>query len=340
MTKLFMSPRELEAEQWTGENLEQIETLCEGRGPGGEMGCKTELRRAAFTSEDQVLPQLTHTLRVWTGNSWLDVLPGWWVVQMENGAMSRMSPDYVRLYTHPEPPSELKMYYDAFQAAQHRLMRVATGVEQLAMEMGRTDPRISRYLQDRLRQLLCVHPEGGMRHGHAESWCSVCFKRMEPGDINGVAREMMAHVVTWCRCDTTKCAVHDKAKKELPLPATVGTYVPAIPESTADTDLVPTGEITPIRPAVLTFDDGETVTVNRWDLAEILPEPNDLHESSPRFQLSGWLGFTGMMNDNPKRIIREAEVPGEPDFPVGHKVTVETERREHRGVYVKVWWRK
>lgn len=139
-------------------------------------------------------------------------------------------------------PSELQQYYDSYRAARARLERVSLGMEKLALEIATVQghPNIGRYIQDRIRQLLCIHPEASLRYGAAESWCTICFAKIDPADLQLRAKEMMAHVVEWCKCDTSNCAVHHTVNDELPPPTIV---VPAIPESRRAPQLSSVGDL-------------------------------------------------------------------------------------------------
>lgn len=140
--------------------------------------------------------------------------------------------------TTPTPGSPARQYYEGFRAARDRLERVSLGIEQLALEVAtvKGHPTLGRHMQDRIRQLLCVHPEGSLRYGAAQTWCSICFKRLEPGELDERSREIMAHVVIWCKCDTRGCPVHNEGKEELPSHPMV---IPAIPEARRAPELSP-----------------------------------------------------------------------------------------------------
>lgn len=242
MTTLYLRPRELKAEKWTGSNDGVIRELCEGRGPQGESGCEIKLKRVVVTGHQQEQERL-YNLEVWTGATWINVPMGWWVVQMsETHAMGRMSPDYVEHYCNDSPTPELSSYYQAARASQRRLERVALGIEKLALELAtvRGEPNLGRFVQDRIRQLLCTHPQHALRYGQAQVWCSICFKQLESSEMEATAREMMAHVITWCRCDSEKCPVHTGPNDELPAPTIV---IPAIPESLRNPELAPASEL-------------------------------------------------------------------------------------------------
>lgn len=343
MTTLFLKPKELEAIRWNGENKEEIQELCAGRGPRmaldtespREDGCKFQLKRASYVSIDEAketMPRLTHGLRVWNGKDWIEVEPGWWVVRLEDGNMGRMSPDYVDLYCQTELPNELKMYYKSYRAAMDRVSRVALGVESLAMELSRIQPNLARFVQDKLRQLLCTHPEGARRYGHAESWCSICFVHMKPENYAAPMNEVMAHVVTWCKCKTEACPVHKGPRSDLPPPTML---VPAIPESVGNPELAPVAELNPVAPAKIGFEDGEEVILKDWSLNEV-----ENNRTANTIELSGRTNPDGNIDlTKLKRIMVQAEVPGE-ELPLGQKVTVETESRPGGETHLKIWWRK
>lgn len=240
MTTLHTRPRELKGECWTGQNRGDIEALCDKKGPSPDsvnpdfsQGCK-------FNSFGE--------LSVWNGRVWIQVPKTWWVVDMVEGGLARMSPDYVKLYMSESPDAGLQAYYESWHAARDRLERVSLGVEKLALEIATVqgNPNLGRYIQDRLRQLLCTHPEGGLRYGSAQAWCTICFSKLEPGDTEARSRETMAHVIAWCKCDTSRCAVHTEANTELPAPTIV---IPAIPESQRAPSLAPAGELVILEPS-------------------------------------------------------------------------------------------
>jgi len=237
-----MKPRELAMERWDGTNISEIMDLAEGQGPPSpgkpESGARLRLRRY----NPEATPQRIYSLTVYNGQEWIPVPIGHWVVRMEEGVMARMSDDFVQAYTTDHPTPELREYYESYRAAVRRLERIAVGVELLAMEVGtiKGQPNIGRFLQDRIRQLLCTHPERGMRYGHAEAWCSICFLKTELGDSAQRDRELMAHVVAWCKCDTSGCAVHQTTNDDLPAPTFM---VPAIPEAQRAPQLLPANEL-------------------------------------------------------------------------------------------------
>lgn len=227
--KLYTEPREIEVGRWIGSNREEIEKLCEGRGPTGGPGHR-------FLAEEG------EGLVVWGGVVWMKVPLNWWVAHTWDGNLSKLSPDYVSRFCSTTMPSSMRPYYEAAQASKRRLERVALGVERLAAEVAtvRGNLGLGRYIQDRLRQLLCTHPEGALKYGSAESWCSVCLSRLDPTDTELRNREIMAHVTTWCKCDTSQCPVHEDTNSELPSPRIV---VPAIPEASRAPELRPAGEL-------------------------------------------------------------------------------------------------
>lgn len=234
MTTLHTKPRELEARLWNGSNREEIQELTRQKGPSPDSRDPRLSDGAQFRTGD--------LLSIWNGRVWVDVPKGWWVVDMEEGGLARMSPDYVRLYMSEDPAPAVKEYYESYKASRDRLERVSIGVENLALEIATVQgqPNLGRYIQDRLRQLLCTHPETQLRYGAAQTWCSICFLKLEPGDTEARNRETMAHVVTWCRCDTSACAVHHENREELPAPTIV---VPAIPEAKRAPALAPANEL-------------------------------------------------------------------------------------------------
>lgn len=127
-----------------------------------------------------------------------------------------------------QPNPLLREYYDAAQSARRRLEKVALGVENLAVEIAtvRGNPNLGRYIQDRLRQLLCVHPEGALQQGQEEAWCAICLGRIEPGDDSARTKELADAVAAWCKCLTDGCPVHTGTNPELPMPRIVISAVP------------------------------------------------------------------------------------------------------------------
>lgn len=145
--------------------------------------------------------------------------------------------------------NQLGQYYEATLASRRRLDRVALGVEKLAVEIATVKGNLvlGRYIQDRLRQLLCTHPESSLRYGSAEAWCTVCFSPIDPADSAARDRELMAHVVTWCRCDTERCPVHHGPNSELPSTMVIA----PIPESVRNSRLRPIAKLVEIDDGVL-----------------------------------------------------------------------------------------
>lgn len=234
MTILHTKPREAPARRWTGLNQVELAEFGAGKGPSPDSVHSDFSSGTKFTSAGELL--------IWNGHAWTAVPRDWWVVEMEGGHLARMSPDYVEHYMTKEPEPAIRHYYEGFRAARDRLERVSLGVEQLAQEVATVQghPNIGRYIQDRIRQLLCTHPEEALRYGAAQSWCTICFSKLEPADTAARTKELMAHVVSWCKCDTKKCAVHKGINRELPAPTIV---VPAIPESARVPELSPIGKL-------------------------------------------------------------------------------------------------
>lgn len=243
MTTLYTVPRELQSEKWTGSNLEEIEVVSQGRGPTPEVGENSSGAQFSLKAyRPGGNPEKVYDLKIWTGQNWVEVPIGWWVTVMDGGSLARMSPDYVARYCTTELRTDIQHYYRAYRAAQNRLERVSLGIEKLALEIAtvKGQPNLGRHIQDRIRQLLCTHPESALRYGAAQVWCSICISQVEPTDMKLKSEEVMAHVVAWCKCDTSDCPVHHGANEELPPPTIV---VPAIPEARRSPALLPASQL-------------------------------------------------------------------------------------------------
>lgn len=192
--------------KWSGDNRGELRAFGRGRGPEDQLD-----RGVQFDNSNSPM--------VWTGVDWVRVPLGWYVIHTGGEYLDRARPEDVSSILDPI----VRQYYDAHLASEHRLARIIGGVEKLAVDLVKSgeNPVATRFIQDRIKQLLCGHSASALRHGAAEVWCSECFKRLSAQDLDNHSKEIMAHIVRWCKCNTDDCPVHDGPKSELPMPTRI-----------------------------------------------------------------------------------------------------------------------